>query len=170
MAKALKLGLPEVAASIDGRYASEGDGWRKRRLLAIKLAAKGRYRSEEVAELCGISRSRLFVWLQCVRKGGLEALLRRDKPGPKQGTCRGVKPEVIAGLTERLRAGAFASAQQARRWLKKEHGVERPYGSVWQWLKKIERSAASAAAQSLQEKTRSGGDVQKRAGRKTRCP
>ena len=116
MSKALKLGLPEVAARIDERYANEGDGWRKRRLLAIKLAAKGQYRSEEIAELCGISRSRLFVWLQCVRKQGLEALLQRDKPGPKEGTCRGVKPEVIAALTEKLRAGEFASAQQARRW------------------------------------------------------
>ena len=137
MSKALKLGLPEVAARIDERYANEGDGWRKRRLLAIKLAAKGQYRSEEIAELCGISRSRLFVWLQCVRKQGLEALLQRDKPGPREGTCRGVKPEVIAALTEKLRAGEFASAEQARRWLKKEHGVERPYGSVWQWLKKF---------------------------------
>jgi transposase len=137
MAKVLKLGLPKVAAIIDKRYAQESDGWRKRRLLAIKLAAKGEYGAEEVAELCGISRSRVFVWLKRVRKDGLEALLERDKPGPKDGTYRGVEPEVIAGLAVRLKAGEFASAQQARRWLKKEHGVERCYGSVWQWLKKL---------------------------------
>ena len=166
MAKVLRLGLPKVAAIIDQRYAQEGDGWRKRRLLAIKLAAKGEYGAEEVAELCGISRSRVFVWLKCVRKDGLEALLEREKPGPKEGTYRGVEPEVMAGLAGRLKAGEFASAQQARRWLKKEHGVERCYGSVWQWLKKIERSAAGAAAQSLQEKPRSGGGVQKRPVRK----
>ena len=134
----LKLGRPEVAAMIDERYASEADGWRRRRLLAVKLAAKGEYTSAEVAELCGISRSRLFVWLGCVREEGLEALLRRQKPGPKEGTFRGVKPEVIAALAERLAANQFASAAAARRWLKEEHGVERPYGSVWQWLKKLQ--------------------------------
>ena len=48
----LKLGSPAVAAVIDERHAAEPDGWRKRRLLAVKLAAKGEYTSAEVAELC----------------------------------------------------------------------------------------------------------------------
>jgi len=77
------------------------------------------------------------VWLRLVRDGGLEALLERDKPGPKTGTVRGVKPEVIEALREQLTAHEFASAEQARRWLKKEHGVERPYNTVWHWLKKL---------------------------------
>ena len=55
-----------------------------------------------------------------------EALLARDKPGPKEGTRRGVEPQVVAALAERMAAQQFASAEQARRWLKKEHGVERP--------------------------------------------
>jgi len=132
----LKLGSPPVAAIIDERYAQEPDGWRKRRLLAVKLAAKGAYTSAEVAELCGIARSHLFVWLKRVREEGLEALLTREKPGPREGTRRGVKPEVMEALAERLAAHQFASAEQARRWLKKEHGIERPYGTVWHWLKK----------------------------------
>lgn len=162
----LKLGRPEVAAVIDEGYANEPDGWRRRRLLAVKLAAKGEYTSAEVAELCGISRSRLFVWLGCVREEGLEALLQREKPGPKEGAFRGVEPEVIAALAERLAANEFASAEAARRWLKEEHGVERPYGSVWQWLKKLKRVAAGAAAQSLPQRSRRGGSLQKRTGRK----
>ena len=134
--RTLKLGSPKVAAVIDERYAQEPDGWRKRRLLAVKLAAKGEYPSAEVAELCGIARSHLFVWLQRVRAEGLEALLTRAKPGPQEGTRRGVQPAVIEALSARLAAHQFASAEQARRWLKKEHGVERPYGTVWNWLKK----------------------------------
>jgi len=102
----------------------------------VKLAAKGEYTSAEVAELCGIARSHLFVWLKRVREEGLEALLERGKPGPAEGTRRGVAPEVMAALAERLAAHQFASAEQARRWLKKEHGIERPYGTVWSWLKK----------------------------------
>jgi transposase len=132
----LKLGSPSVAAVIDERYAVEADGWRKRRLLAVKLAAKGEYTSEEVAELRGVSRAHLFVWLRRVREEGLEALLVRDKPGPREGTRRGVKPEVIRELGERLAAQKFASAEAARRWLKEKHGIERPYVTVWSWLKK----------------------------------
>ena len=132
----LKLGSPEVAAVIDERYAREPDGWRKRRLLAVKLAAEGEYTSAEIAELCGINRTHLFKWLRRVRDAGLDALLVRDKPGPPTGTRRGVEPEVMAALERKLAANEFASVEQARRWLAAEHGIERPYITVWSWLKK----------------------------------
>ena len=132
----------------------------------MKLAAKGECASAGVAELCGISRSRLFVWLGCVRGEGLEALLQREKPGPREGTFRGVAPAVIAGLAERLAANQFASAEAARRWLQKEHGVERPYGSVWQWLKKLKGVLRVPRPSHSREKSRCGGGVQKRTGGK----
>jgi transposase len=133
----LKLGRPDAAAVIDERYAREPDGWRKRRLLAVKLAAKGEYTSAEVAELCGVSRSYLFAWLKVVRERGLEELLLREKPGPREGTVRGVEPAVMESLRQKLVTHAFASAQAARRWLKKEHGIQKPYKTVWNWLKKL---------------------------------
>jgi transposase len=148
----LKLGKAEVAAVIDERYAKEPDGWRKRRLLAVKLAAKGEYTSAEVAELCGVARTWLFVWLKVVRERGLDALLEREKPGPKEGEPRGVKPEVMAALRAKLAGNEFASAEQARRWLEKEHGIERPYVTVWGWLKKLHPDAAAAFKSSVAEK------------------
>ncbi len=133
----LKLGLPEVAKTIDEMHAREGVGWRKTRLLAVKLVARGEATSAQIADLCGVSRGRLFVWLKVLREQGLEALLSRDKPGPPEGTCRDVPAEVLAQLRAKLQAHEFANAQQARRWLKKAHGIERPYASVWNWLKKF---------------------------------
>ena len=165
--RTLQLGRPAVAAVIDERYLHEPDGWRKRRLLAVKLAAKGEYPSEEIAEWCGIARSQLFTWLKQVRTEGLEALLERAKPGPKEGTRYGVKREVMAALAERLAAQEFASAEQARRWLKTEHGVERPYATVWGWLKKLRGVLRVPRRESLQEKSRRGRELQKRRGRKT---
>ena len=126
-----------MAAEIDKRYEDEPAGWAKMRLLAIKLAAKGTYTAQEVAELCGVARGYLFEWLKIVRTQGIEALLKRGKRGRKEGSVRGVKPEVMKALEEKLKAQEFASAEQARRWLKTEHGVERPYASVWNWLKKF---------------------------------
>ena len=74
-----------MAAVLDEGSAREPDGWRQRRLLAVKLAAKGPDPSAAVAAVCGRARPPLFVWLQRVRAGGLEALLAGAKPGPKEG-------------------------------------------------------------------------------------
>ena len=132
----LKLGSPEVAAVIDGRYAAEPDGWRKRRLLAVKLAAKGAHASAEVAELCGIARSHLFVWLKRVREEGLAARLVRAPPGPRAGLRRGVPPKVRPALVARLEAQELAGAEQARRWRREQPGIGRRQGTVWSWRKK----------------------------------
>ena len=132
----LKLGLPEVAAVIDERHAKERDARNKNRLLAIKLAARGEHTSAEIADFCGIARGHLFRWMKTVREEGLEGLLKRGKPGPKEGTCRGMSPSVTAELAAKLAAGDFVSAVAAMRWLKESHGLECPYQSVWRWLKK----------------------------------
>ena len=133
----LKFGKPEVAACIDQLHAREPEGWRKTRLLAVKLAARGESTAAEVADLCGIARGHVFGWLGIVRERGLQAWLARGKPGPAAGTCRGVKAKVIEPLKGKLAAHEFANAQQARRWLQKAHGIERPSASVWNWLKKF---------------------------------
>lgn len=132
----LTLGRPDVAAGIEKRYARERDGRRKNRLLAIKLVARGEHTSAEIADLCGVARSRLFEWLKTVREEGLEALLDYGKPGPKEGMRRGLSEAVASELDAKLAAGEFVSAVAAQRWLRKAHGVERPYQTVWRWLKK----------------------------------
>ena len=150
----LKLGLPEVAAVIDARHARERDGRSKNRLLAVKLAARGEHTSAEIADLCGIARGHLFRWLKAVREEGLDGLLRRGKPGPRKGTCRGLSAPVAEELAAKLGAGDFVSAVAAMRWLEEAHGLERPYQSVWRWLKKAGGGAVGAATQPLQERSR----------------
>ena len=164
----LKLGMPEVAEGIDGMHARERTGWRKTRLLAVKLVARGEATSAEIADLCGVSRGRLFVWLKTLREKGLEALLERGQPGPKEGTCRGVPAKVLEQLRAKLEAHEFAHAEQARRWLKKAHGIERPYASVWHWIKKNGGVLRVPLPKSLQEKAGSGAGVQGGAVRKAR--
>ncbi len=105
-----------MAAVIDEKHAAEKDGWRKKRLLAIKnrllaikLAARGEHTSAEIADLCGIARGDLFRWLAAVREGGLEALLTRDKPGPKEGSPWSVSPAILDELKAKLDAGEFVT-------------------------------------------------------------
>ena len=164
----LKLGMPEVAEGIDGRHARARTGWRKTRLLAVKLVARGAATSAEIADLGGVSRGRLFVWLHTLREKGLAALLERRRPGPKEGVCRGVSAKVLGQLRAKLEAHEFANAEQARRWLEKAHGLQRPYASVWHWLKKFGGVPRVPRPAPLQEKAGSGTGVQRGAVRKTR--
>ncbi len=132
----MKLGLPEVAAVIEERHAKERDGRKKNRLLAVKLVARGEHTSAQIADLCGIARGHLFEWMKTLRAGGLEALLQREKPGPKEGSRRNLSPAAAAELERKLAAGEFVTAVAAQRWLREAHGVERSYQTVWRWLKK----------------------------------
>ena len=102
----------------------------------MKFAARGEHSAAEIANLCGIARGHFFQWMKLVRKGGLKALRERRKPGPKKGTCRGLEPKVARQLGAKLQVGDFVTAVEAQRWLKNEHGLERPYHTVWRWLKK----------------------------------
>ncbi len=158
----LKLGHPESAAEINKLYSKERDGRRKNRLLAVKLVAQGEHTSAQIADLCGISRGRLFEWLKKLRKEGLSGLLAYDKPGPKEGTRQGLSKAAALELEAKLAAGEFISAVAAQRWLRETHGEDRPYQTVWRWLKKSRRSAVGAAPQSLQKRSRGSRSLSRR--------
>ena len=132
----LKLGVPEVAAVIEQRHATERDSWRKNRLLVVKLAARGEHTAEQIGDLCGFSRGYVFELISTVRGHGLEALLQREKPGPKKGQRRGLPPEAAKEFDAKLAAGEFVTGVQAQRWLERKHKIKRPYQTVWNWLKK----------------------------------
>ena len=158
----LKLGLPEEAVRAGAMHAEQPHGWRKTRLLAVKLAGSGEWTSAEVAEVCGVSHGRVFEWLRIVRERGLDALLERGRTGPREGVCRGVRAGTVTALKAKLEAGEFTTAQAARRCLRARHRVERPYLCVWRWLKKIRRSAEGAASCATPGKSRERGRSSRR--------
>ena len=164
----LKLGMPEEAVRAAAMHAEQPHGWRKTRLLAVKLAGSGEWTSAEIAEVCGVSRGRVFVWLRTVRERGLEALLERGKTGPREGVCRGVQAETVAALKAKLEASEFTTAQAARRWLRAQHRVERPYLCVWRWLKKFGGVLRVPRPSHSKKKAGSGAGVQGGAVRKAR--
>src|SRR5687768_16772977 len=94
----LKLGRPDVAAVIDERYAAETVVWRKRRLLAVKLAVQREHSGAEIAERCGVTRTQFYTWINRVREGGFDARLQRWKRRSKDCGLRGVKERVMKEL------------------------------------------------------------------------
>jgi hypothetical protein len=57
------------------------------------MGASGAHASQDIADICGVSRAMFFEWAKSFREGGFDALLEREKPGPKGMKLRGV-PEV----------------------------------------------------------------------------
>ncbi len=147
----VKLERPELAAEIAGRYRKAKVGWQKTRLLCAKLACEGQHQSAQIAALCGCGTSRVFDWLRMLREGGIEGLLKRDKPGPRAGEFKllkdkpRIKKQVQAGLAE----GWWKTSPQLSRWLKEKHGLEVKTNTALSWLKTL-RGVAGAAAPASQ--------------------
>lgn len=133
----LQLGCPEVAAVIDRKYRGEKPGWRKQRLLAIKLAARGQHTGSEIGELCSLSRTSVFSLVKAVRQGGLEAIWQRNPGGRPEGWRKGVEPEVMKEFEAKLAGHEFVTLQDAVRWLRDEHKIKTSYNRVWYWAKKL---------------------------------
>lgn len=132
----LRLERPDLGLKIEQRYRGEKDVRSKTRLLCVKLAAEGGSSAEQIAEICGCSRASVFEWMKAFRSGGFEALLERGKPGPRNGERRGLPEQASRELDEGVLGGRWASAEAARQWLRRDHGIKRPYVTVWQWIKK----------------------------------
>lgn len=132
----LQLGCPEVAAIIDQKHRAEKPGWRKQRLLAIKLAAQGKHTGSEIGEMCSLSRANVFSLLKEVRQGGLEAIWERNPGGRPEGWRKGVPQKVMKQFEAKLANHEFITLQDAVRWLHDKHRINASYNRVWYWAKK----------------------------------
>lgn len=135
--KTLRLGCPEVAKVIGKKHREEKPGWRKDRLLVIKLATRGEHSAAEIAEIAGMARSQVFAFVKAVRAGGLEAIWEKERVGRPEGDRKGVPEEVSAEFGRKLAGHEFTTLEDAWRWLLVEHGLEVAYQRVWYWAKKL---------------------------------
>ena len=133
------LDRPELAGEIALRYRKAKVGWQKTRLLCAKLASEGRHHSAQIAQLCGCGTSRVFDWLRMLREGGIEGLLKRDKPGPHEGDFKLLKdkPRIKKQVQKGLAEGRWKTSPQLSRWLKDKHGLEVKTNTALSWLKKL---------------------------------
>lgn len=128
-----KLDERNESGPLQRRLKQEPAGWRRERLLAVKLGLEGELTLEQIAAQLGRARSCVQGWLDRFRHGGLEALLSR---GHGMGPPSQLSPELAAALSQKLAAGEFRRAADAQRWLSETGG--RPVGlaAVYKYLKK----------------------------------
>jgi transposase len=115
------------------------------------MGASGAHASQDIADICGVSRATFFEWAKSFREGGFDALLEREKPGPKGMKLRGVlrvprprhpenDPEAADKLKQelgaKLEALPVAQGSRVRVWISKgvRPEVRRQTRYEWDYL------------------------------------
>jgi transposase len=122
--------IHEEAAALKQRLHHEYDGRKKPRLQMLYLLATRQAQDrQEVARLLGVHRNTISRWLALYAAGGLEALLAIYIPAGKRVS---LAPAVLAGLEQALQhPEGFASYEALRQWLRRTHGVDVKYKTLY---------------------------------------
>jgi len=131
-----KLDVHGEAEEVLCLLANEPAGWRRERLLALKMGLEGEKSYQEICTVLGRSLESIRKWFDAFRKGGVAGLLFRGRgqTGPKSRLSEAAKSELLTGLKE----GRWRSAVQIRTWLKQTHGIEVAQSSVYKYLGKVQ--------------------------------
>ncbi len=122
--------ITEHADELKRRLQREHDGHKKPRLQMLYLLASGQTHSrQEVARLLGVHRNTIGRWLAIYAAGGLGALLQTYVPAGKPVS---LAPAVLASLEDALRRPeGFASYEALCQWVRRTHGVEVKYKTLY---------------------------------------
>jgi transposase len=123
-------GIPDRVDDLKHRLQREHDGHKKLRLQMLYLLASGQaHDRQEVARLLGVHRNTIGRWLALYAARGLHALLATYVPAGKPVS---LAPEVLASLEQALhRPEGFASYEALRQWMRRTHGVEVKYKTLY---------------------------------------
>ena len=101
-------------------FKSEKPGWRRERMLAIKLAMEGRG-NQQIAEDLGRSYGSIQSWINRFRSAGLEGLLNKKKGN---GPTSRFTEEMQEAMAKELAKGKWRTAHDAYTWLVKYYDME----------------------------------------------
>jgi transposase len=102
------------------------------RLTAVLAVAAGKTR-EEVAELLGVSLSRLGEWLRVFRNEGLQSLCEIHNKGDPGNLTAG----QIDQLKSQVSTGRFRNSDQIRHWVESTFGVRYSPTGIKDLLKRV---------------------------------
>src|SRR5918992_1649790 len=122
--------IHEDVAALKERLQHEHDGHKKPRVqMLYLLASRQAHTRQDVARLLGVHRNTISRWLALYATGGLAALLATYIPVGKPVS---LAPAVLASLEQALhRPEGFASYEALRQWVRRTHGVEVKYKTLY---------------------------------------
>lgn len=131
--------------NIQRRYLKETDPLWKARLLCVKLAVEGQHSAKEIATICKCSRATVFERIKAYKEGEIENLLQIGRPGRQRGKLLSLTYSESDKFREGVKNGRWATAMEARLWVKSEWGVEKSQKAVWTWIQRIKKEMKKTA-------------------------
>ena len=122
--------IHEAVAALKERLPHAPDGHKKPRLqMRYLLASWQAHTRQDVSRLLAVHRHTISRWLALYATGGLAALLATYIPTGKPVS---LAPAVLASLEQALRRPeGFASYEELRQWVRRTHGVEVKYKTLY---------------------------------------
>ena len=112
------------------------EGWQRQRLQVAQMGFEAMKTQTQIAQEVGVHQRTVRVWWSLLRRGGLEALLRRAPKG--KGPQSWLDQSSVEEFKEELRAGKWRRAQEARLSLEKKLGRKLSMPTVYKYLGKCE--------------------------------
>ena len=130
-----KLDEHQQSDEVRRRLKKEPPGWRRERLVAVRLGLEGGQSLEQIAAAVSHSRSTIQEWFARFREGGVELLLRDERAG-NRGAAGLLDEEARKQLEAGLGRGAWRTAPEIQRWVRKVHGITAALPTIYKWLGK----------------------------------
>lgn len=128
-----KIGSSEERRAIRELLKTESEGWKKERLIALKLGMNPNRTLDEISNTVGRGTATVQRWFSIYRESGLDGLLKR---GYGKGRPATLDEQIGGFLVEGLEQGRWNTAVQAQDALQKKFQRKFKYKTVWHWLKK----------------------------------
>ncbi|MBB5036438.1 IS630 family transposase [Prosthecobacter dejongeii] len=122
-------------AQVLALHPREKVGWRRERLLAVKLGLEGKLSSKAIAAQLGHSQTTITSWFNLYRKKGIEGLLEQKQRG--QGFAPELDESQMQELAVELEKGRWRTAKEAYAWLKERFNVKFGLPQTYRYLKKL---------------------------------
>ena len=134
MPKRFHLKQPGFASAVTAALVACRDVRSHQRLLAMRMAASGRFTAAQIAEQTGVSRRQFFHWVNALKAGGVEQLLKRDHGGGQPAQIHG---SALIELQAGLQTGRWKRAKEIQQWLRARHETKLTVKGVYYWLGKL---------------------------------
>lgn len=147
--------ITESLETLEGLLKAERDAQVKRRLHLLVLIRSGQVKTRTAAaKHLAVHRNSIRAWLDLYASGGLERLLRIERPAPPS-VQRSMPEAVYQAFQERLANEGFPDGYvQAQRWLKDEFDHEIRYKTLHRITRYRLKAKLKRARPSHEKKTR----------------
>lgn len=131
MRRKIDIEIKESEPELQKMIRNEQGRLRLHRLNALYIYKTGQAKTySAIGKLLGYERHTISVWFKRYQEGGLDALMKVDKPGPKAKTK--LKPSVMRRLKEKLDndLDQFKSYKEIQFWVNDECNLRVSYSTV----------------------------------------